>query len=281
MIIQKKIVLAGLDNAGKTSIVNILRDNNLKEVLSLTPTRGVKKEIFEFDNVIFYIYDLGGQEQFRRRHIYQYEIQFGASDELIYVVDIQDSYKFDESVKYLSKILEKLEILSKIEGECYVDLSELNFSIFYHKADPNLMKAGRLDFNIELLNKKLTPIIKKYNPEISKTSIFNFHENYFRSANEILSEISRPSINEVFRFLKTLGEAFEVEFDKLNYKIDFLIESQIENIKLLDERTRSKFEMLKRKWREAKQGEIPKKELTKEVLKAFGSYIANFFVSRI
>ena len=59
------------------------------------------------------------------------------------------------------------------------------------------------------------------------------------------------------------------------------MENQFRNIKLLKEKTQTKYESLKRKWKALRQDEIPPSEFAKEMLKAFGPFLASFFLSKI
>ena len=63
-----KVIIAGLDNAGKTSILTALskKYNFQKDIISITPTIRVEYQATEFlkNRVIFW--DMGGQEKYRK-----------------------------------------------------------------------------------------------------------------------------------------------------------------------------------------------------------------------
>ena len=62
----KKIVLMGLDNSGKTSIVLCLKGvKNLSSFSAVNPTRGFEINKFRTLGSEFNIWDFGGQEKFR------------------------------------------------------------------------------------------------------------------------------------------------------------------------------------------------------------------------
>ena len=62
----KKIVLMGLDNVGKTSIVLCLKGvKNLSAFSAIKPTRGFEINTFNTLGSDFNIWDFGGQERFR------------------------------------------------------------------------------------------------------------------------------------------------------------------------------------------------------------------------
>ncbi|KAF3321544.1 ADP-ribosylation factor [Carex littledalei] len=78
-----RVVMLGLDAAGKTTILYKL---HIGEVLSTVPTIGFNVEKVQYKNVIFTVWDVGGQEKLRPlwRHY------FSNTDGLIYVVDSLD-----------------------------------------------------------------------------------------------------------------------------------------------------------------------------------------------
>ncbi|RLN13233.1 ADP-ribosylation factor-like [Panicum miliaceum] len=80
---EVKVVMLGLDAAGKTTILYRL---HVGEVLSTVPTIGFNVEKVEHKNVAFTVWDVGGQDKLRplwRQYL-------SNSDALIYVVDSMD-----------------------------------------------------------------------------------------------------------------------------------------------------------------------------------------------
>lgn len=77
------MVMLGLDAAGKTTILYKL---HIGEILSTVPTIGFNVEKVQYKNVVFTVWDVGGQEKLRPlwRHY------FNNTDGLIYVVDSAD-----------------------------------------------------------------------------------------------------------------------------------------------------------------------------------------------
>ncbi|CAM0955989.1 unnamed protein product [Alopecurus aequalis] len=80
---EMRVVMLGLDAAGKTTILYKL---HIGEVLSTVPTIGFNVEKVQYKNVVFTVWDVGGQEKLRPlwRHY------FNNTDALIYVVDSLD-----------------------------------------------------------------------------------------------------------------------------------------------------------------------------------------------
>lgn len=80
---EYKILVLGLDNAGKTTFLYQLK---LGEVIDSIPTVGFNVENVEYRNVRFTAWDVGGQKKIRSlwRHYYH------GADGLIFVVDSAD-----------------------------------------------------------------------------------------------------------------------------------------------------------------------------------------------
>nr|ACN36270.1 unknown [Zea mays] len=59
---EMRVVMLGLDAAGKTTILYKL---HIGEVLSTVPTIGFNVEKVQYKNVVFTVWDVGGQEKLR------------------------------------------------------------------------------------------------------------------------------------------------------------------------------------------------------------------------
>lgn len=126
---SKKIMLAGLNNSGKTSIVlSLIGKVNLMNFFDLSPTIGADIVNYVIDDSEFHIFDLGGQAQFRKDYIKDFLNYFEGADKLIYVIDIQDTKRYDMALEYLKLICENLQ-----KNEIKLDIN-----IFLHKMDPNI-----------------------------------------------------------------------------------------------------------------------------------------------
>ena len=60
---EAKIVMVGLDAAGKTTILYNLK---LGEVVTTIPTIGFNVETVEYKNISFTVWDIGGQDKIRK-----------------------------------------------------------------------------------------------------------------------------------------------------------------------------------------------------------------------
>ncbi|XP_069810009.1 uncharacterized protein [Dendropsophus ebraccatus] len=101
---EARIVMLGLDAAGKTTILYKLK---LHETVTTIPTIGFNVEIVEpIRNVTFTVWDVGGQDRIRAlwKHYYK------NTDGLIFVLDSADPERFREANSELNAILEDDEM---------------------------------------------------------------------------------------------------------------------------------------------------------------------------
>lgn len=97
---QMKILMLGLDNAGKTTVLYRLK---LGEVVTTTPTIGFNVERVEYKNISFTVWDVGGQEKIRQL----WRFYFDNVEGLIFVVDCSDTERVKSAADELSSILQE------------------------------------------------------------------------------------------------------------------------------------------------------------------------------
>ena len=85
-----KILILGIQNAGKTSILYRL---SLGQFVKTTPTIGSNVEEINHNNVKMQAWDLGGQEKMRS----VWDVYYLNSDAIIYVIDSNDFENFEGS----------------------------------------------------------------------------------------------------------------------------------------------------------------------------------------
>lgn len=123
---QMRILMVGLDAAGKTTILYKLK---LGEVVTTIPTIGFNVETVEYKNICFTVWDVGGQDKIRPlwRHYFQ------NTQGLIFVIDSNDRERIAEAEQELQSMLREDELRDAI------------LLIFANKQDlPNAMSAAEL-----------------------------------------------------------------------------------------------------------------------------------------
>lgn len=95
---QAMMTVCGLDNAGKTSVMNYLLYGEHRQTI---PTMGVNINTINLPKLELNIYDLGGQESFRPLWSDINE----RSNAIIYIVDCTDYKRFNESKEIFHKIV--------------------------------------------------------------------------------------------------------------------------------------------------------------------------------
>ncbi|KAK2179445.1 hypothetical protein NP493_489g03110 [Ridgeia piscesae] len=123
---QMRILMVGLDAAGKTTILYKLK---LGEIVTTIPTIGFNVETVEYKNISFTVWDVGGQDKIRPlwRHYFQ------NTQGLIFVVDSNDRDRVVEAQDELNKMLQEDELRDAV------------LLVFANKQDlPNAMTAAEI-----------------------------------------------------------------------------------------------------------------------------------------
>ncbi|KAJ8667350.1 hypothetical protein QAD02_009012 [Eretmocerus hayati] len=129
---QVRILMVGLDAAGKTTILYKLK---LGEIVTTIPTIGFNVETVEYKNISFTVWDVGGQDKIRPlwRHYFQ------NTQGLIFVVDSNDRERIAEAERELVNMLEEDELRDAV------------LLVFANKQDlPNAMNAAELTDKLRL-----------------------------------------------------------------------------------------------------------------------------------
>ncbi|MFX1593460.1 MAG: ADP-ribosylation factor-like protein [Promethearchaeota archaeon] len=200
-----KVVISGLDFAGKTSLINrLMNDYNYNDIVNLEPTIGASVEEYQSDKLDLVLWDLGGQKDHIDEYLTSPERFFIQIDILIFVIDSQDDTRYSEAIKYLKGIIDILEFL-KENPFIVVLLNKVDFNI---RDDPDFQ------IKLEYLSDKVSELIKKsnnpWNFEIIPTSVYNYYssepeivkniKSIFSKKKEITNkEIVLPNIEEKFQ----------------------------------------------------------------------------------
>ncbi len=205
--VGQKVLVCGLDAAGKTSLLSKFGGRlGISDMIATHPTKGVVRMKFGNSKLSLFMWDLGGQEEYRERYLNNPEQYFIQLDLLMYVIDIQDSDRFDESLQYLEKILDSI-----------IMLEETPFIlIFIHKFDPDLKNDTKTLLNIELLKDNLNELLKskkfEFEIEIYLTSIYSLisrepqFAKYVKNLMTTHHSLTDPTVRKVEGLGKTLEE---------------------------------------------------------------------------
>ncbi|RXH75385.1 hypothetical protein DVH24_030106 [Malus domestica] len=147
---EMRILMAGLDAAGKTTILYKLK---LGEVVSTIPTIGFNVETVEYKNVSFTVWDVGGQDKIRPLWSYDFQKTQG----LIFVLDSNDRDKVSEARDELHRMLSEDE------------LRDATLLVFANKQDlPNAMNVSEITDKLGLHSLRqrrwlfVSPPVKNY-----------------------------------------------------------------------------------------------------------------------
>ncbi|XP_063676897.1 ADP-ribosylation factor-like protein 3 [Bolinopsis microptera] len=114
---EVRILLLGLDNAGKTTILKALADEDITHIM---PTQGFNIKSVATTGFKLNVWDIGGQKKIRP----YWKNYFENTDVLIYVIDSSDKKRFDETGEELLELLEE-EKLSKVPVLIYANKQDL------------------------------------------------------------------------------------------------------------------------------------------------------------
>ncbi|MBY9002771.1 MAG: 50S ribosome-binding GTPase [Candidatus Lokiarchaeota archaeon] len=146
-----KVIIAGLDNAGKTSILTALdkKYDFDKEIVSLKPTIRVEYHATQFLKNRIVFWDMGGQTKFRELYKKKQDLYFAGTDLMVYIIDIQDEERFNISLEYLDSILHHF-MKNKLD---------IPLIISFHKYDPEIRGKEK---TISIINDLKEGISQKY-----------------------------------------------------------------------------------------------------------------------
>ncbi|CEM18646.1 unnamed protein product [Vitrella brassicaformis CCMP3155] len=131
---EVRILILGLDNAGKTTILYRLQ---MDEVVQTIPTIGFNVETVQYKNIKFQVWDLGGQTSIRP----YWRCYYPNTNAIIYVVDSADAERLPDSRQELQLMLEEEE------------LKGVTLLVFANKQDlPGAMTAAQVSEGLGLTN---------------------------------------------------------------------------------------------------------------------------------
>lgn len=101
---EMEITLVGLQNSGKTTLVNVLATGEYSE--DMIPTVGFNMRKISKGRVVMKVWDIGGQPRFRS----MWERYCRGVNAIVFVVDAADNAKLDMARNELRNLLEKPQL---------------------------------------------------------------------------------------------------------------------------------------------------------------------------
>mmetsp|Transcript_34976 Transcript_34976/g.96710 ORF Transcript_34976/g.96710 Transcript_34976/m.96710 type:complete len:183 (-) Transcript_34976:97-645(-) len=95
---EARILMLGLDNAGKTTILKKLSEEDISHIM---PTQGFNIKSLVHEGFKLNVWDIGGQKTIRP----YWSNYFESSDALVYVIDSSDKRRLEESGSELRELL--------------------------------------------------------------------------------------------------------------------------------------------------------------------------------
>jgi len=225
---EQKVIVVGLGNAGKTTILKKFGGQiGIKDLARLKPTKGAERQEIVTSDLILIIWDFGGQEEYREMYLQEPHRYFLNIDLVIYVIDLQAPGNYTESIEYFKKIL---EIFEKLEENPHI-------LIFLHKYDPDLKDNPDILLNVEFVKgliKQAFTDRKKFDYEIYLSSIYSIlarepkfsrylKETMVKTATlsdhklEGMSSVLESTLNGIIRLSETVMHQFsEIERRLIN-----------------------------------------------------------------
>ena len=188
-----KIIMIGIDNAGKTSLSIALKHRGALSSLfqrlnGLTPTRGLLRSKIEVFGMDVHLHELGGQSIYREDYLENPQQYFVGTDTIIYVIDIQAKDRFQESFEYLKQIINVANNLKL----------KVPWKIFFHKSDP--------EYEIDEKSAEVFNSIIEYMAD--KCPYFNPAKDFFRTSVRIRSSIL-GAFSHIFREVSLIQDGIK------------------------------------------------------------------------
>jgi len=159
-----KVVVMGLENAGKTTLVDVLTQKIVNIPLTppnMYPTKGVERRTLIQKNTI--VWDFGGQELYRNEYLTNPDAYLRSISYIYYVAYVQDYYRSISSIMYFMSVFPII----------YKNSPDTEINILFHKMDPNYDPSKK---NLKkLFLDRIEPFLKQYEKtfEMYDTTIFS------------------------------------------------------------------------------------------------------------
>lgn len=156
-----KIMIVGLENVGKTSILLTL-EKKYSLLGGLTPTKGIERSTFKIFGYQVSAWDLGGQEAYRKGYLKK-EIFFEQTDLFLFAIDVKEPKNYDLALDYYQKILELFTELKM----------KVPILLLINKVDPDIKNTPEIRKNIKILKDMFLEGSEDFQVDFFETSIYD------------------------------------------------------------------------------------------------------------
>ncbi|TFF86866.1 MAG: GTP-binding protein [Promethearchaeota archaeon] len=166
----KKIVFLGVDNAGKSTILNVLSEK-YSLISNQKPT--VKVERRKMENLFGYDiinWDFPGQKQLREEYLKDIGRTLINTDLIMYIIDVQDYRRIMDSIKFFKLVINNLK---------KNDILNLPIFVLCHKLDPDVMNDETFLANIEIIKNEINAIVESSDINFFITTIYDRWSIFF------------------------------------------------------------------------------------------------------
>jgi small GTP-binding protein len=154
-----KLLFAGLDNSGKTSMILGL-EKKYSKLINVQPSKGVTRTYTSILGMTITAWDLAGQITYRNQYLKDAELYLFDSDLLFYLIDVKDITRQQESLDYFEQII--LALRNFEENPPII--------VCLHKTDPDLPQDLRE--NISSIKERFDAVSEGFNVRYFETTIF-------------------------------------------------------------------------------------------------------------
>ena len=189
---------------------------------------------------------------------------FDKTEIAVYVIDIQDSVRFDDAIRYLTDVIDQFKEL-EIEPPIY---------IFFHKVDPALIKESKTEINNLILDltEKINNAIEYEKIDFYETSIYDLF-TIMEAISKILLNLY-PKSNLIDKTLSEFGKKIDAEGLMVIDDNSLLVGRYYSNdeIRQILSASSPYFLTLNDRFKEAEVEGSPKKDDEGMVVQRFGKY---------
>jgi len=118
---ELRILLLGLDNAGKTSVMKKLSDEDITQIM---PTQGFNVKSIKSADFKLNVWDIGGQKAIRP----YWKHYFDNTDALVFVIDSADVKRIEDAGRELASLLDE-EKLSGVPVLIFANKQDLTHAM--------------------------------------------------------------------------------------------------------------------------------------------------------